>query len=111
MAPGIEPAVARKSRRCNARRLFLHSGADIFYVPLNEILTEAAMLMRHGKQVRAAAVSSWPQRRGCLTDWVVLHTFGWLTMMLAQAEGDMMTPPAKFAAVTAAAMFGHQRSG
>jgi hypothetical protein len=26
-------------------------------------------------------------------------------------RGDMMTPPAKFAAVIAAAMFGHQRSG
>jgi len=24
MAPEIEPAVARRSRRCNARRLFLH---------------------------------------------------------------------------------------
>ena len=47
----------------------------------------------------------------CLTDWVTLHTFSWLTMMLAKAEGDQMTPPAKFAAVTAAAMFGHQRSG
>jgi len=31
--------------------------------------------------------------------------------MLAQAEGDTMTPPAKFAAVTAVAMFGRQRSG
>jgi hypothetical protein len=31
--------------------------------------------------------------------------------LLAKAEGDKMTPPAKFAAVTAGAMFGHQRSG
>jgi hypothetical protein len=42
---------------------------------------------------------------------MALHTFVWLTIVLAKAEGDKMTPPARFAAVTAAAMFGHQRSG
>jgi hypothetical protein len=31
--------------------------------------------------------------------------------VLAKAEGDKMTPPARFAAVTAAAMFGYRRSG
>jgi hypothetical protein len=30
------------------------------------------------------------------------------TIALAFSRGDKMTPPAKFAAVTAAAMFGHQ---
>jgi hypothetical protein len=35
----------------------------------------------------------------------------WPTIALAVSRGDKMTPPAKFAAVTAAAMFGHQRSG
>jgi hypothetical protein len=30
---------------------------------------------------------------------------------LVLSRGDTMTPPAKFAAVTAVAMFGHQRSG
>jgi hypothetical protein len=29
----------------------------------------------------------------------------------AESRGDKMTPTANFAAVTAAAMFGHQRSG
>lgn len=50
-------------------------------------------------------------RADCLTDRGALHTSGWLTIMLAEAEGDKMTPPAKFAAVTAAARFGRQRSG
>ena len=54
--------------------------------------------MRRGKQVRTAAVSSWLQHCGCSTDLVALHTFGWLTTVLIQAEGDQMTPPAKFAA-------------
>jgi len=52
-----------------------------------------------------------PQCCRCLTDRVGPHTFGWLTIMLAEAEGDQMTPPARFAAVTVAAMFGYQRSG
>jgi hypothetical protein len=59
------------------------------------------------KRVRAAVVSSCPQRYEYLTDWKTLHTFVWLTIVLAKAEGDQMTPPAKVAAVTAAAMFGH----
>jgi len=58
------------------------------------------------KQVRAAVVSSSSQRCECLTDWRALLIFVWLTIVLAKAEGDKMTPPAKFAAVTAAAMFG-----
>ena len=61
--------------------------------------------------IAMSALQSWSQRCEYLTDWEALHTFGWLTIMLAQAEGDKMTPPAKVAAVTAAAMFGHQRSG
>ena len=59
------------------------------------------------KRVRAAVVSSCPQRYECLTDWKTRHTFVWLTIVLAKAAGDQMTPPAKVAAVTAAAMFGH----
>jgi hypothetical protein len=59
------------------------------------------------KRVRAAVVSSCPQRYEYLTDWKTLHTFVWLTIVLAKAEGDQMTPPAKVAAVTAAARFGH----
>jgi hypothetical protein len=34
MAPEIEPAVARRSRRCNARRLFLWMAAALQAVPL-----------------------------------------------------------------------------
>jgi hypothetical protein len=78
---------------------------------MRHLLIEAGLLMVQGKQVRIAVVSSWSQRRRCLTDGGALHIFGWLTIVLAEAEGDQMTPPARFAAVTAAAMFGHQRSG
>jgi hypothetical protein len=59
------------------------------------------------KRVRNAVVSSCSQHFECLTDRKALHIFVWLTIVLAKAEGDKMTPPAKFAAVTAAAMFGH----
>jgi hypothetical protein len=38
-----------------------------------------------------------------------LHTFG--RHRVGESRGDKMTPPAKLAAVTAAAMFRHQRSG
>jgi hypothetical protein len=47
-----------------------------------------------------------------LTDWVARHSFKHRpTIALALSRGDKMTPPAKFAAVTAAAMFGHQHTG
>jgi hypothetical protein len=39
------------------------------------------------------------------------HVFSGPTITLVSSRGDKMTPPAKFAAVTAAAMFGHQHSG
>jgi hypothetical protein len=42
---------------------------------------------------------------------MALHNFIWPTIVLAKAEGGKMTPPARFAAVTAAAMFEQRRSG
>jgi hypothetical protein len=48
MAPEIEPAVARRSRRCNARRLFLWAAAIGVRRPLKREISDDRMRYKDG---------------------------------------------------------------